>query len=118
MVEEVNPNQDVFAEAPAAGKLGVEDKDAQFWAMLCHLSALTMYFTAIGGILGPLVVWLVKRNDYPIVDDQGKESVNFQISMLLYHLIAAIGFLCVVGIPVFICLTVANIVLVIIASVQ
>lgn len=111
-------------ESPATGAAtpaetaGFVDKDARLWGMLCHLSALSMYFTAVGGIVGPLVVWLVKRNDFPFVEDQGKESLNFQISMLLYHLIAAIGFLCVIGIPVFICLTIANIVLVIMASIQ
>lgn len=119
MSEANNPYQTPTAGEPAPQGTGeFVDKDARLWGMLCHLSALSMYFTAVGGIVGPLVVWLVKRNDFPFVDDQGKESLNFQISMLLYHLVAAIGFLCVIGIPVFICLTIANIVLVIMASIQ
>lgn len=96
----------------------VADNDARMWGTLCHLSALSMYFTAVGGIVGPLAVWLVKRNEYPFVDDQGKESLNFQLSMLLYHLIAAIGVLCLIGLPALICLSIANIVFVIIASLQ
>ncbi len=119
MNEEHNPY-----ETPATDEGAVEgpgnfvDNDAKMWGTLCHLSALSMYFTAVGGIVGPLAVWLIKRNECPFVDDQGKESLNFQISMLLYHLIAAIGILCVIGLPVLICLSVANIVLVIIASLQ
>ena len=117
MSEEANSSP--FTEGASSDNNSVTvDNDARLWGMLCHLSALTMYFTAIGGIVGPLAVWLVKRNECPFVDDQGKESLNFQISMLIYHLIAAIGILCVVGIPVLICLSIANIVLVIMASIQ
>jgi len=119
MSEGNNPYESPAAGEPApSGETEVVDKDARLWGMLCHLSALSMYFTAVGGIVGPLAVWLIKRNESPFVDDQGKESLNFQISMLVYHLVAAIGFLCVIGIPAFICLTIANIVLVIMASIQ
>ena len=60
------------------------------WDVLCHLSALAM-FTPIpfGNIVGPLVVWLVKRGDSPSVDEHGKESLNFQISLSLYVLLFA-----------------------------
>ena len=56
------------------------------WALFCHLAALAIVVPYIGFIacfLGPLVVWLVKRNEFPLVDDQGKESLNFQITMAL-----------------------------------
>lgn len=118
MSEQGNPYDSPVSGEVASGGGTEVNNDARLWGMLCHLSALTMYFTAIGGIVGPLAVWLVKRNECPFVDDQGKESLNFQLSMLIYHLIAVIGILCVIGIPVLICLTIANVVLVIIASVQ
>lgn len=64
---------------------GRVSKDARMWAMLCHLTALIGFGTAaLGFIVGPLVVWLLKRNDFPFVDEQGKEAVNFQISMFIY----------------------------------
>ena len=47
-----------------------------------------------GHILGPLIVWLAKRGDSPEIDEHGKESLNFQISMLIYNVIA--GVLCLV----------------------
>jgi uncharacterized Tic20 family protein len=120
MSEGNDPVGDRAAEkvTPAVGESSVLDNDAKLWGTLCHLSALSAYVTVIGGIAGPLIVWLVKRNEIPFVEDQGKEALNFQISMFLYHVIAAIGFLCVIGIPVFACLTIANIVLVIVASYQ
>ena len=46
-----------------------------------------------GHILGPLIVWLAKRGDSPEIDEHGKESLNFQISMLIYNVIA--GLLCI-----------------------
>jgi uncharacterized Tic20 family protein len=53
--------------------------------MLCHLLALTpLLGIPFGNILGPLIVWLVKRDDDPFVDLCGKESINFQISVIIY----------------------------------
>lgn len=55
------------------------------WTMACHLSALLMW-TAIpfAHILGPLVVWLLRRDQSPSVDVHGRESLNFQISLTVY----------------------------------
>jgi uncharacterized protein len=95
------------------------DGESRMWGMLCHLSALSAYVTGLGGILGPLIVWLVKKDSLPFVDDQGKESLNFQISMLIYHLIGAALLLCfLIGIPVLIVLSAMNIVFIIVASVK
>ena len=77
-----------------------------------------MFFHFLGHILGPLVVWLIKRGDSPEIDAHGKESLNFQISMLIYDAIAAILCIFLIGIPILIALWVANTVLVIIASVK
>ncbi len=53
--------------------------------MVCHLSALLgLLVPWVGGAVGPLVVWLVKRHDHPAIDAHGKESLNFQISILIY----------------------------------
>lgn len=61
------------------------DPTERNWAMACHLSAF-LAFTALplGNVLGPLIVWLLRRDQYPLVDEQGKESLNFQISMSIY----------------------------------
>jgi uncharacterized protein len=65
------------------GYMGPEpDKDAKMWGMLCHLSAL-IQFLGIPSIVGPLVIWLIKKNEMPFVDDQGKEAVNFHITVII-----------------------------------
>lgn len=73
------------------------NSEVRNWAMLAHLASLAKY-TAIplANILGPLVVWLIKKDEMPFVDDQGKEAINFQISVTIYGLIS--GALVCVGI--------------------
>ena len=59
-------------------------RDARKWAMLCHIVALVgLLGNGIGFVLGPLLVWMIKKEDHPFVDEQGKEAVNFQITMML-----------------------------------
>jgi len=61
--------------------------DEQTWAMLCHLSIFASFIVPLGNIFGPLTVWLLKKDVYPLVMDQGKESMNFQISMTIYSIV-------------------------------
>jgi uncharacterized Tic20 family protein len=55
-------------------------------AMLCHLLGLLGLFIPFGNIIGPAVVWALKKREHPLVDDQGKEALNFQITYTLYGL--------------------------------
>jgi uncharacterized Tic20 family protein len=89
------------------------------WTVLCHASALVGFFVPWAGhILGPLIVWLAKRGDSPEIDAHGKESLNFQISMLIYSLIAGVLCLVLIGFVLLGILHILNLVLVIIASIQ
>jgi uncharacterized protein len=89
---------------------------------LLHLSALVGLFTGIGFLLGPLAVWLLKKDEHPAIDAAGKDAVNFQITMLVTGIIA--GILCVtvigliVGVPLAIAVGIAVIVLPVIAAVK
>jgi uncharacterized Tic20 family protein len=97
----------------------VASSDIRTWCVLCHAAALLgLFFHFLGHLLGPLIVWLVKRGDSPEVAAHGKESLNFQISMLIYDAIAAILCIVLIGVPILIALWVLNTVLVIIASIQ
>src|SRR5436309_6344471 len=93
--------------------------DVRTWCVFCHASALLgLFFHFLGHIFGPLVVWLIKRGDSPEIDAHGKESLNFQISMLIYDAIAAILCTFLIGIPILIALWIMNTVFVIIASIR
>ncbi len=80
--------QDSGSFSPHGG-LPPSSPDERTWAMLCHLSALFGLAIPLGNVVGPLVVWLFKKDGMPLVDDQGKEALNFQISMVLYLFLAA-----------------------------
>jgi len=87
--------------------------------VLCHASALLgLFLHFFGHLLGPLIVWLVKRGDSPEIDAHGKESLNFQLSMLIYDAIAFVLCFVLIGIPILILLWVLNTIFVIIASIQ
>ena len=89
------------------------------WVVLCHASALLgLFFHFIGHIFGPLIVWLVKRGESAEIDAHGKESLNFQLSMLIYDAVAAILCLVLIGFPILLLLWVLNTDFVIIASVK
>ncbi len=68
--------------------------------------------------LKPLILWLIKKDESPFVDNQGKESLNFQISISIYCLVSAILILIVVGIFLLIALGILDVVFVIIASIK
>src|SRR5882762_7660874 len=65
---------------PPAGTPSAEEKQ---WALFAHLSALIGYIIPFGSIIGPLIIWQIKKNEMPFVDDQGKEALNFQITVAL-----------------------------------
>ncbi len=96
------------------------DPTARNWAVFCHLAAfLAIFGVPFGNIIGPLVVWLIKKSQYPYIDDQGKESLNFQITMSLaalicFPLIVVFG----LGLVLLIAVAIFDFVMVIVASVK
>ena len=104
------------SERPLPDRL---QSEARTWAMLCHVSALTGFIgIPFGHLIGPLIFWTIKKDQFPLVDDQGKESLNFQISMLIYNVIAAVFCLVLIGFVFLAVLWVLNAVFVIVASIQ
>jgi len=94
-------------------------RDVRTWNVLCHATALAGFFVPWAGhILGPLIVWLAKRGDSPEIDEHGKESLNFQISMLIYNVIAGVLCLILICFVILGILHILNLVLVIVASIQ
>jgi len=94
-------------------------KDACTWAMLCHIAGLGwLVVPAVGGIIGSLIVWQIKKDLSPFVNQNGKEALNFQISMLIYAIVA--GLLCFICVGMFLlpAVAIADIVLAIIAAVK
>ena len=88
------------------------------WEILCHLLALAGFVIPFGNIIGPLALWLIKKDQVPSVDRHGKESLNFQISMTIYAIIAGVSILAMIGIVLLPAVLITNLVFVIIASIK
>ncbi len=113
---------------PAPGH-GISAEERQ-WAMFAHLSALlgglltTGWAASIGCLVGPLVIWVLKRETMPFVDDQAKEALNFNITIAAIMLVLfalgivtlGIGFL--IAVPIMLVIGLAALVLVIIAAIK
>jgi hypothetical protein len=88
------------------------------WAMFCHLSAFSGFFFPFGGIIGPLVCWLTKKDESVWVYINGRDSLNFQLSMLLYMVLAIPLCFIIIGIPIVALLGTIKVICIIIASVK
>lgn len=93
-------------------------KDSLNMGMLCHLLALSGFIIPFGNILGPLIIWLLKKDTDPYVDEQGKESVNFQISVAIYAIVCLVLMLVVIGIFLFAIVAIGALVLTIIGTIK
>jgi len=95
------------------------NKDARMWAMFCHLAALAgLVVPVVGCIVGPLIIWQIKKDEHPFVNEQGKEAVNFQISMLIYGIVAGLLCFACVGFVLAPAVAIFDIVFLIIAAVK
>jgi len=124
-MNETTPNP-----SPAAPAAGVPGADERQWALFAHLSILlgglltTGWAFSIGSFIGPLVIWLVKKDTMPFVSDQAKEALNFAITLsivcfaLLLLTILSLGIGALITIPVLMCIAIAALVLVIIAAIK
>ena len=89
------------------------------WDVLCHLAALVGFIgIPLGNVIGPLVVWLIKKDEIPSVNQHGREALNFQISMTIYTIIAAFSFFIAIGIILLPAILLTNLILLIIAAVK
>jgi len=92
--------------------------DERTWFMLCHLSALCGYFFPFGNLIGPFLIWQIKKNDYPAIEAQAKAMLNFQFTIYLAVIVACILIIVVVGIPLLWAIGAFNVVCIIIAAMK
>lgn len=88
------------------------------WVLFAHAGSLLGYFVGIGGFIIPLVIWLSKKDDSELISKHAKESLNFQLSLLLYSFIAGILIFIIIGVPLLFILFVVNVVCVILATLK
>ncbi|MCP1374298.1 MULTISPECIES: DUF4870 domain-containing protein [Dyella] len=110
------PSDPPPSEPPVAGGPSAEQRQ---WAMFAHLSALLGLVTAGWAcFLGPLVIWLVKKDTMPFVDDQAKEALNFNITVMIAGAICWILVFVLIGFLLLWALAIVWIVFTIIAAIK
>ena len=87
---------DIGGVEPAGTGGGTPDRESQQWGMIAHLSALIGFIIPFGNLIGPLVIWQMKK-EMPFVVDQGKEALNFQITVALAVFVCILLFVLVIG---------------------
>lgn len=97
------PEQAPAEPQPAGQQAGhrprMDDQQAQNWAVGAHLSGLS-WLVSIPGLIGPLVIWLVKGSEHGTVERHAKEALNFQLSLMIYGLVAFALVFTIIGILV------------------
>lgn len=94
------------------------DSDSRLWGMLAHLLTLLGYVVGLGQFLPPLILYLSKKDENEFIADQARESLNFQITVLLVAIVC-LPFICIgVGIFMLAALGVFQLVMVIVAGIQ
>lgn len=71
---------------PPPSPTGAPSTEERQWAMFTHLSTLSGFVIPFGNLLGPLIMWQIKKNEMPFVDDQGKEALNFNLAVCIVGL--------------------------------
>jgi uncharacterized protein len=100
---------------PKNAGLTPEERD---WGMFCHLAVFAGFLIPLGNVIGPLVIWLMKKDKYPFVDFHGKEVLNFQLTVLVALLISWVLVLLLIGFLLLPAVAIAAIVLTIIGIIK
>ena len=93
------------------------DPNERLWAMFCHLGTLATWFP-FANVIIPMTIWLVKKETSPLVNDQGKEALNFQITILVGYAICVPLCFVLIGIPAIFALFLYHVVFSIVAAIK
>ncbi|UIP32356.1 DUF4870 domain-containing protein [Stutzerimonas kunmingensis] len=95
------------------------NREARQWAMFCHYSSFFWFLAPmIGNVIGPLIVWQLKKDMDPFVDQQGKEALNFQLTFSIVMMICGLLAWILIGFPLMVLVSVVALVLVVIAGIR
>jgi hypothetical protein len=91
---------------------------ARTWEMLAHLSALAGFLVPFGNLLGPFIIWQIKKTEFPSVEAHAKAALNFHLSCLIYGIVSALLIIVVIGFFLLVALGIFSLVCVILATIK
>ena len=104
--------------ATETGEASGVSSDDTTWGVIVHVSAFVGIFIPFGNVLGPLVVWLIKKDESEFVDASGKQALNFQITWTILLLIALVTILVGIGLLLVPILGIAWLIIVVLAAIR
>jgi uncharacterized Tic20 family protein len=106
--------------APSGGPPPISSQpitpDERTWGTMAHVSSIIAMFVGGLTVLGPLIVWLVKKNESAYVAHHGREALNFQITMLFVTIVCALSLFCFIGFVLLPLAFLANVILSIVGA--
>ena len=96
----------------------MEQEKERSMATLCHAGALAGIIVPFGNIIVPLIIWLTNKEESALVDAEGKKSLNFQISIVIYMFVSVLLMLVVIGAILLPVIGIFSVVMVIIAAIK
>ena len=96
----------------------VADKEQRMWAMFCHLSALAGLLFPFGSVIGPLIVWLVKKEEMPLVAEHGRKSLNFQLTMMIAYIVCFMLMFVVIGVILLPLVALFSLIMVVVSAIK
>lgn len=100
-----------------ASSTSIESQSRQ-WAMFLHLSQFAGFAVPIAGLVLPVILWQMKKDELPGIDEHGKVVMNWIISELIYAIVSVILVIVLIGIPMLIALAIVGIIFPIIGGIK
>ena len=124
MSENATVTPDTPPPPPSTPIVTPSESDERTWAMLGHLSAFSAFITGLGCVIGPLIIWLIKRDTMPFAGEQALEALNFNISAIIaacalgIFTLITLGIGALITVPAFFVLFIGWFVLTVVAAVK
>jgi hypothetical protein len=96
----------------------ISEAEERKWAMFAHIGTFSSMFVPLGNIIAPIVIWQIKKNESDFIVDQAKESLNFQITLMIYALISFLLVFIIIGFFMIFALILFSLIMVIVAGVK
>lgn len=106
-----------MTESPAVPP-PASSSDERTWSILLHISALAGMVFPLGNVIGPLLLWIIKKPESALVDRHGKAALNFQISSTIYMIGMGLLVLVIIGLPLLIGYAIFWFIMVILATIR
>ena len=95
-----------------------QDREARLWGMFLHLSVFTGYIVPILGLIAPILIWQIYKETLPLIDEHGRNLMNWLISAFIYAIACGLLSIIVIGIPLLIALALLSIIFPIVAGIK